>query len=99
MEAIELQQPECESSSSAGREDSSEEELIDENAAPIRYIVIDIKDTDYIMRSLTKLARNQIDPHRMLKIETRRGKCRGLALVEMCCKKQLPMMFQTTQQQ
>ena len=43
-------QPECESSSEDIRAQSSEEELFDENAQPIRYKLIDIKDPDQVYK-------------------------------------------------
>lgn len=64
-------QPECESSS-ADRESSSEDELVDENAPPIKYKVIDIKEIDYGFKPIVKLAKGQIDPHKMIKIETKK---------------------------
>ena len=64
-------QPECESSS-ADRESSSEDELVDENAPPIKYKVIDIKEIDYGFKPIVKLTKGQVDPHKMIKIETKK---------------------------
>lgn len=64
-------QPECESSS-ADIESSSEDELVDENAPPIKYKVIDIKEIEYGFKPIVKLAKGQFDPHKMIKIETKK---------------------------
>jgi hypothetical protein len=53
-----------------------------------------------VYKPLQKLPKGQFDPHKMIKIETRKlVKSKMQNLIEMCCKKQLPMMFQTTQAQ
>lgn len=85
---FELLQPECESSSVDDREASSEDELVDENAPPIKYKVIEIKEIDYGFKPIVKLTKGQFDPHKMIKIETKKtGKTQMQHLIEICCKK------------
>ena len=64
---------ECESSSVDDRAQSSEDELVDENAPPIKYKVIDIKENDAYYKPPIKLAKGQFDPNKMIKIETRKS--------------------------
>ena len=72
-----------------------------EDAQPIKYKVIDIKlqDTELNFFKKATMAKNAYDPHKPLKFECRKTKCKAQALIDMCSKKQNTMMFMTNQAQ
>ena len=79
----------------------SEGEQYVEDAQPIKYKVIDIKlaDTEQNYYKKLPIAKGAYDPHKPLKFETRKTKCKAQALIDLCSKRQNTMMFMTNQAQ
>lgn len=75
----------------------SEVEQYVEDAQPIKYKVIDIKlqDTELNFFRKPTMAKGAYDPHKPLKFECRKTKCKAQALIDLCSKKQNTMMFMT----